>query len=97
MCSPASRFLSKTWRKADIFDWKICLVNNYITVKVGDRNLCRRDEVKILGGIVVHLPLFIGKLAGAVSTVLINQNGRLYLIIPLFKCLIQKEVHQTSL
>ena len=56
---------------------EVALLENHVTVDVGDGHLGGGDEVEVIDLAVVHLSLFVRQLAGAVGGILVHHIGRL--------------------
>ena len=60
-------FSTKTLCIGTVLDRQVFLIENNITIDIGDRNLCRRNQIEVVKVAMVHLSFFIRQLTCAVA------------------------------
>ena len=80
-----------------VLDGKILLVENDITIDVGDRHFGCGDKIEIVYFAVIHLSLLVGQLSGAVTRCLIDHRRRHNLGVAGSTCLVEEEIDECPL
>ena len=80
-----------------VLDGQLLLVEDDVTVDVGDGHLSGRNEVEVIYLAVVHLTLLVGQLSCAVAAGGVHYRGRHNLGVAAGTCFVEEEVDQRSL
>ena len=95
--APRAGFAAEAGRVAGHAHGQFLNRNNLVAVEVGERHLGRGNEVEVVLGVVVHLPVLVRQVAGAVAAGLVHEDGRLHLDVARGAGLVQKKVYEAAL
>ena len=90
--SVAAGFAAEALSVGTVLDRQLFLVENHVAVDISHRHLGSRDKIEIVEVAVIHLPLLVGELAGAISRSLIHHCGRHNLGVAGSSSLVEEEL-----